>query len=44
MHGKIYRWTSEFDSKAAADELVELIAVNFANQGPSKKDLEYVTE
>lgn len=44
MHGKIYRWTSEFDSKAAVDELVELIAVNFAKQGPSKEDLEYVTE
>jgi len=44
MHGKTYRWTSEFDSVISAAELTELIRVNFASLPPSDEDLKLVTE
>jgi hypothetical protein len=39
MHGKYYRWTSEFDSVIAARELTEVILQNFGGQLPSQDDL-----
>jgi hypothetical protein len=39
MHGKYYRWTSEFDSVIAARELAEVILLNFGGHLPSTEDL-----
>jgi len=44
MHGKYYRWTSQFDSVSAAAELTELIMVNFGEQPPSDQDLHAVRD
>jgi len=44
MHGSVYRWTNEFDSVTAANELMQLITSNFESQVPTKDDLSEVRE
>lgn len=44
MHGKYYRWTSQFDSVSATAELRELITANFDEQPPNDQDLDAVRD